>query len=322
MRRCVKCSFAFLCSFIALPRVALGAWCADGLHELGHDTAQPVEVIHAETPLLSQTLGNKLGYFGLYHTCLILAQGSGANRQNWTLEFEANNPTSTIGAMVPEINGTKLIWRNAGRWCLTKGVKWGRDHWSHAFTLVGKLQGPDATTLFQKLLPALNGTVLDERPVYQLWRVDKRVWPWEQEQNLIPEVTCGNGVQFFLHSAQEMMKLPQDFKFKISRIVIDANEVEAVDASDPAAWAEIVAHYKDLANIFADPSQQLQDAWKFLTLPPKFVYDGNAARGHGVYYRVLGYRFFPFRLEYKAVSLTGLPWSRVGHHTSQNSIVV
>lgn len=309
--------------WLGTANAAPSAWCSEGVHELDLDDSLPVVVHHAEAPLLSNSpsVGKKLGYLGIFHTCLVFSQGATAESQRyWTLEFDAANPASVLGAMLPEVNGTRLVWRNHARWCLTKGILWGRGHWSHAFTAVATATAKGIQRIFRNFMadPEEGGNTTTApdgggaRPTYNLFRVDQHSWwPWTKERTLISDVTCVEGPHWFLNwgATTGSLTLTQlNFVMRGTTVILHADRVEPVDTSDLAAWADVVAYYSRQVAVFEAGSAWERIRRIFRAVPVRYVYDGNAAGGKGVYYRLHGNRFPFVTFKYKAQPLHPPPW--------------
>merc|ERR1712232_1329901 len=77
------------------------------------------------------------GYLNWYHTALVFRQNqSSGEAEYWTLEFDST-ADSLFSTIAPSINGTDLVWGNLdARYCLRKGLYWGREHWRKSFEMV------------------------------------------------------------------------------------------------------------------------------------------------------------------------------------------
>ncbi|CAE7907541.1 unnamed protein product, partial [Symbiodinium microadriaticum] len=94
-------------------------------------------------------------------------------------------------------------------------------HWSKMFDLALQLTSTQATKIFTDLIPSVNRTAHQSRPLYQLWRVTRR----EPEQTLIKDITCGDGINWILHFASTRLQVPVEagFELKFTSILFHAD---------------------------------------------------------------------------------------------------
>mmetsp|Transcript_43681 Transcript_43681/g.79704 ORF Transcript_43681/g.79704 Transcript_43681/m.79704 type:complete len:321 (-) Transcript_43681:35-997(-) len=282
-------TLGWLFSLAALwaTRVEASAWCEAGLKvpDLKPDAqgdAQPsVEVILAQAPLFSvnPAIGQKLGLIGLYHTALVLRQ----DERNWTLEFDS--VTNVFGAIMPELSGESMVWKNAARYCLTSGIYNGRAHWTKSFDVVMRLTASQTQQLFHDFVGPLNRTDPHAHPLYQLWRLTVK------EQAVVPDITCGDGVRWFLHAGLGLnASLVPGFVFKSTQTFVHAEAVEIVNMSAPGVLQDVVAYYAEWNRLVAGNQSALERAETVMhLLPMRYVYDSNAR----VYYRLF-HNHFPW----------------------------
>jgi hypothetical protein len=288
-------------------------FCTEGISpSQANFSDEPVEVIFAQAPLFSNNLkiGQKGKYLNLYHSCLVLAQGAGASRRYWTLEFDYTGG-NLLQSLTPEFKsnpetGLPMVWHNDARYCLTEGVLWGEKHWSKTFRILFAVTPAQMRQAFTDFIGTVNSTVPDTKPQYQLWRVAKR---WPDTEMLVQDTTCADGAVWFLNhftSTQNVM-LPQDFEFRATVVKINADHVTAIDTSDKSQVDNMVAYYKlaaDVINSNATMEERLFDVLELALGGRKYVYDSNSK----VYYELKGNKFPWVSFVYAQYSIMGPPW--------------
>jgi len=292
-------------------------WCATGIAvpDFAEDAGvtPTVNAYVVQSPLFSTNphIGKKLGLFDLYHTAMVFRQEiPGQEPRNWTVEFDS--VTNVLGAVLPKIDNGTLSWNNDARYCVTPGVLWGEAHWSKMFDLALQLTSVQATKIFTDLIPSVNRTAHQSRPLYQLWRVTRR----EPEQTLIKDITCGDGINWILHFASTRLQVPVEasFELKFTSILFHADRLNPV-AVGSEQWPDVVKYFEGMIQAMASHQTLLERLLEMLHLMPvHFVYDSNAK----AYFQVIGNHFPWLSAEYRTVPLEGPPWLE----GSQESVVV
>lgn len=223
-------------------------WCSTGMSQpdFAEDSDQPsIDVILVQAPLFSSDpkIGQKLRWFGMFHTALVLSQQlPGVPPQNWTLELAA--VTNVIASTLPRIVDEDLIWDNDARYCVTPGILWGREHWTQSYEVVTRLTARQGRKVFADFVLPLNASGHKRRPLYQLWRVASRSDP---KTDFIKDLTCGDGVSWFLKHAQLLgAPLPSDFTFKSTKVDILADRIKPVNRSSPDEWSQVVDYFRGM----------------------------------------------------------------------------
>jgi len=304
-------------------------FCLDGISAPDFSRDSQVDVIFAQAPLFSTNpkIGEKLGLLNLFHSSLLFAQGEGASRRYWTLEFDFIGG-NLIRGLIPEIvvnqssHVESLEWHSAARYCLTNGLLWTRKHWSKRFDVLMSLPADDAARAFHDFMSAYNSTSSNDAGAqYQLWRVAKtNIWG-DVEATFVKDTTCADGAVWFAHYLSTIAKVgsaaPIDLRATV--VVVEATHVEAVNTNDVDEWRNIVDFYKKLTDLTSGNSSIVH---KLVVLAEvfferKYVYDSNV----GVYYAVYG-NYVPWmRWEYAHFPLTGPPWgaAKVGLQSVNSS---
>lgn len=288
------------------------AFCSGGVQDidLQEDNGKTsVNVMIAQAPLLSDVpqIGNKLGWFGAYHTSVIFRQDLGGITipKYWTLEFDGI-AGSVFNLMMPEVVGDQLKWNSDARFCLTRNIMWGRDHWSKAFDSVAALTANQTKQLFQEFVRPLNASSHGVKPQYQMWRVAKQNTKGESLGDvLVGDVTCSNGPSWLLHYVQTHfgVQTPPGYVYRSSSAVMHAATIEPVNSTDPFEWAKVVNYYKQMAGLLGKSSKldKLWDLFQFLR--HEYVYDTNEQK----YFRLHGNRFPWYRMEYLSTPIVQGP---------------
>eukprot|EP00439_Symbiodinium_sp_Y106_P039898 s2022_g4.t2 len=259
-------------------------WCATGIAV--PDFAEDAGV----TPTVNAYVVQKLGLFDLYHTAMVFRQEiPGQEPRNWTVEFDS--VTNVLGAVLPKIDNGTLSWNNDARYCVTPGVLWGEAHWSKMslgwhcicsrsyfilillqsvanftlFDLALQLTSVQATKIFTDLIPSVNRTAHQSRPLYQLWR----------------DITCGDGINWILHFASTRLQVPVEasFELKFTSILFHADRLNPV-AVGSEQWPDVVKYFEGMIQAMASHQTLLERLLEMLHLMPvHFVYDSNAKAG-------------------------------------------
>lgn len=290
-------------------------FCLDGISSAEFANNEPVEVIIAQAPLFSTNpaIGDKLKYLNLYHSTIIFAQGS-SKRRYWTLEFDytgGNVLKAIVPQMVPNASapgGVSMIWNNDARFCLSNGLKWGREHWSKTYESVTNISAVKAQSAFKSFISTANGTARGMQPQYQLWRVAHTGLLGHVKQTFVEDITCNNGAIWFLHhlSTVEGAALRAEFAFRGTATILKAHRVEEVSPDDPKKAEAMVHYFQTLSDMVVSNKSM---AHKFLdlmewTIERKFVYEPNTK----VYYELFG-SFLPWiEFKYFEFPLMGPPW--------------
>jgi len=309
--------FTFLClQLLSVQGQNAAHWCATGIKQphFAHDEGHPpsIDIILAQSPLFanSPTFGRKLGLLNLFHTALVLTQqvpGTSVVR-NWTVEFDPT--TNVLGAVLPKaITNTGMVWDNDARFCVTDGVLWGEGHWSKSYKVVMRVSAAQARRVFKEFVLPLNTTAHNNKPTYQLWKVESNDKP---EKTLIKDITCGDGALWILHwlATAAGAQAHADFEFRSTTITFHADRVEKVNIHNATEWAGVVQQFQDMVTLAGKGTsipERLDEAWKAFA-PVKYVYDSNS----GTYFHVIGNRFPFFQVGYELIPLQGPPWSILG----------
>jgi len=301
---------------LSLARCCLASdsWCATGIEarsaDFGWDWGRPsVDIVVAQAPLFSSNpgIGQKLKWFNMYHTAVILQQDGrvigGANR---TLTIEFDSVTNVAGAALPgNITGDELIWSNDARFCITRGVLWGPEHWTKTFDAVARVTAHQAQRLLSDFVWHLNHTEHGAKPSYQLWKVVSGISG--QEQTLVPDITCGQGVAWVLNYATTKLgaTLRTGFELRYTTTVLNVGHIEPVNVSDVSEWRSLVEFYKLQKQV----TQSGTSTWQkildlFRVLPAKYVYDSNAK----VYYKLFDCAFPWVEVQYDVTPIEAPPW--------------
>jgi len=280
-------------------------WCNTGIAvpDFEDDGGAPsVDVFVVQSPLFSTnpTIGQKLGWFDLYHTGIVLRQQlPGASPRNWTVEFDS--VTNVLGAVLPQIDNATLSWNNDARYCVTTGVLWGEAHWSKMFDKAMQLTSRQAQRIFSDFIPSVNNTAHNNRPLYQLWRAEDR-----EDKLLVKDITCGDGVNWFLHFANLQLGVPvlEGFELKFTSIVFHADRLTSIDVGGEE-WPNVVKYFQGMVDALEAKESKFGRLLDFLHLVPvHYVYDGNAK----AYFKVVGNHFPWMSARYRTASLEGPPW--------------
>lgn len=265
-------------------------FCTNGISELQLQEDGVVDVILAQAPLFSTSpqIHDRLGnYFGMYHTSIVFAQG---DKSYWTLEFDFVGG-SILRGLIPEIHNKSLIWRNDARYCLTKGLLWGRGHWNKTFEVVAQLTAHQASRAFEDLVLKVNSTAHGAWPQYQLWRVARPTGIFDRPKGniLVQDITCGDGAMWVLHYIATTLNVPlqKGLRFRSTATVLLADAVQAVDTSDPKQMEDVIQYFTEMAALTKNTSALDKVLDVLDLLPPRYAYDTNRR----VYYRLMGSRF-------------------------------
>lgn len=286
---CAQCQVYDFCT-VGVPKA-----------DFAEDEGVPsIEVILAVAPLFSTNpkIGSSLGQLGLYHTAIILAQGSGTSRHYWTLEFDSTKGSIIHGA-VPTIRGEQLSWDNDARYCLTDGLLWGRGHWKKEFDHVATITKQQAQRVFNELVLPINSSTHGGFPQYQLWRVVRTPGlrlPKGAEgslrqhflniNTLVGDVTCADGINWVLHFITKDLGVPlrQGFQYRGTTVWANADHIEAVDTSNPEVWQDVLAYFKRQGHLVSGPSFLGELVSLPGIFPIKYIYSANK----NMYYRLHG----------------------------------
>jgi len=267
-----------------------------------------VDVIVVQAALLSinPKIGQLFGRMNWYHTALVFKQIDGAGQDRyWTLEFDATVEGSTFAASVPAIDGDNLTWGNTdARFCLTDGILWGRDHWKKSWDTAMSLTAAQARRTFREAVAPINASQHGEGPQYQLFAVEatKR----EGGALLLKDMTCGDGVSWFLYYASTLnhVAVRRDFRLRTTRILFKAKDVVAIDSNNPEWHSVMVRSYNELIRFFSGPILTKPLAFVHY-VPARGLYDTNS----GVYYRIHHHAGDFVHFEYVQVPICATPWS-------------
>eukprot|EP00930_Biecheleria_cincta_P055804 TRINITY_DN42073_c0_g1_i1.p2 TRINITY_DN42073_c0_g1~~TRINITY_DN42073_c0_g1_i1.p2 ORF type:complete len:322 (+),score=74.47 TRINITY_DN42073_c0_g1_i1:67-1032(+) len=311
-------SFVWL-AWLQVPMAQAASWCDTGIHQLNFvsDADQPsIDVIVAQSPLFASNpkIGKKLGWFNMYHTALVLSQRiPGQAAKNWTVEFDS--VTNVLGAVLPEMNGTELTWNNDARFCITEGVLWGEAHWSKTFEVAMRITASQAHKVIQDFVMPLNSSVHHEKPLYQLWKVVKRD---KEEEILVRDITCGDGVNWFLNYANKALgvQLESGFSLSFTSIVFRVDRVEPVKTDNATEWAKVIKYFQEVVEFAAKGESILQRGEILLKLMPlKYVYDSNSK----TYFEAIGDSFPWFSARFDKKALEGPPWTTASGKMADDS---
>jgi len=289
-------------------------FCEQGIKNplLAEDGGQPsISVIVAQAPLFSTNhyIGKSAGLFGLFHTALVLEQGVNGTQQYWTLEFDIAGKSIVTG-VVPQIisgpSGDKLFWDCDVRYCLTRGLLWGRKHWTKSFETVLHATKAQVELAFAAVVHPVNSSLHGMGFRYQPWLVARTKLLDRPNDILIKDITCTDGVNWFVHHlVMKLGILPKhDWILRGTSIVVRSNAVLPVNTENLWEWRDVVQYYKkfaELTNPKVSLLRKIEDVFKLL--PIKYVYDANS----GIYYKVLDNSFLWAHSEYYNVPLSGPP---------------
>lgn len=319
-------SLAMRCTTLLLPLLGLAGaqdykFCTTGISTTNFEDNEPIDVIVAQAPLFSTNpkVGGLFGIIGGYHSSIVFAQ----DKRYWTLEFD-NTAPSFIDGVAPMLlknstsaSGVSLGWRNDARYCLSEGLKWGRKHWIKRFDIVTTISADQARHAFTDFVYPVNSTRHGMQPQYQLWRVVSSDFFGRIKKTLVKDITCADGVQWFLNYLKSDLKAPfaADFSFKATVAIYKARSVEQVNTDDPAELYEMLQYWRSLDDLTLGkktiPGRLL--AFVRMMFRHKYVYDNNA----GVYYRLFGWGTWLPMAHYIDFPLEGPPSMRTS--TSQGS---
>jgi len=300
------------------------AFCTDGISATNFVDGEPIDVIVGQAPLFSTNpkIGQKFGLVNAYHSSLIFAQGSGDARRFWTLEFD-NTAGSFLNGIVPKIvsntsavGGVSFHWSNDARYCLSEGLKWGREHWSKRYDVITSITSDQAKSAF-KFVSAVNSTI----PQYQLWHVTTTDFFGRPKKMLVKDITCADGVVWFLHYLKTALDVPvpSDFVLKATSVLWKARSIAPVNINDPVQLNKMWTFYRNLEDLTSGGKSipgRLRDLWRF-AFGHKFVYDTGAH----VYYELLGFSsWFPWP-HYVEYPLAGPVWMDAARPVSAAAIV-
>jgi len=263
-----------------------------------------VDVIVAQAPLFSnvQLIGDKLGWWGMFHTALVFRQTSNGTTRFWTLEFDAAH--NVVDAVLPMIvNGTngsqpQLVWRSDARYCLTEDSKplLGRWHWTKTYKVAAVVNKQQLHRTFQDVVWRFNGTEPGTGPQYQLWGYVPEVADMQ-----IKDVMCADGVAWVLHylaSNVAVEALAGLHDYRGTTLQSRAYSLEIVNMSDANESAAVVAYYElQIELVRGNSAGGGKASWLtrildvFAVVPMQFVHDANTK----TYYRVIGQHFPYFR---------------------------
>lgn len=309
-------------AWLQLPMAQAAGWCDTGIAQpdFEDDADHPsIDVIVAQSPLFASNpkIGKKLGWFNLYHTALVLSQRiPGQVPRNWTVEFDS--VTNVLGAVLPQVNGTQLAWNNDARYCITEGVLWGEAHWSKQFKVAMRVTASQARKVVKDFLLPLNRSVHHEKPLYQLWKIVTRD---NKEDVLVGDITCGDGVNWFLNYANKFLRVQLETEFSPSytSFVFRVDKVEPVKTQDATEWAKVVKYFQEMIQFAGKGQSVLQRGEDLLKLMPlKYVYDSNS----DTYFEVFGDNFPWFQARYEKRALEGPPWTAHGTLADKSTLVV
>jgi len=261
-----------------------------------------VDIILAQAPLFSvnPAIGKKMGWIGMYHSAIILAQ----NERFWTLEFAA--VTNVLSTALPTIRGDELTWSNDARYCITEGILWGREHWSETYDVVMTVNSAHARRAISDFVGSINTTSHGSKPQYQMFKVVSDGL-FEQKKTLIDDITCSQGIVWFLDYIARVLGVPprKGFKLRLTSTEVHARSVELVNTTVEKEWADVVDYFKHMASL-AEGASPLQIVWRLATLKIKYIYDANDE----VYYRIHGNHFPSFWTTFHKKTLVPPPWQR------------
>mmetsp|Transcript_27019 Transcript_27019/g.58823 ORF Transcript_27019/g.58823 Transcript_27019/m.58823 type:complete len:340 (+) Transcript_27019:24-1043(+) len=311
--RCVVLTFLTL-----LPLQAQGSFCTEGINsmELVEDNDQAsVEVIVVQAPLLStnKKIGQKLGWFGMYHSAVVFRQDGGKSYgpSYWTLEFEFVAGSMMKGLM-PAFNGSQLVWNNDAKFCLTEGILWGREHWTKSFDVLYKITARQLQALMQEMVLPVNSTAHGQKPQYQAFRVERTPGNGVPDGDvLISDVTCSQGVSWVLHFFKTSFNLdpPAGYFYRATVGVMHADSIEPVNTTNAVEWAKVLRYYSSLTTLLGpSDASALEKFWDaFEVIRHEYVYDTNAE----VYFKIQGNSFPWFHPKYVPVKIEAAPKAKV-----------
>lgn len=272
-------------------------WC-NGTAEPDLDDDTNMTIIYAQAPLLSTNpkVGQNLKFLHFFHTALILNQG----HRYWTLEFDA--AANLPGAISPTIEGDKLIWDLAARWCLWEGIYHNHSHWTTRFDTVASITPSQFRSLMTDFVAPLNSTNGSAFPQYNLWRVESRSKPTE---TLVQDITCGNGVTWAINYLRDEHKVAfAPVLLQVTRISINAEAIRHVNTSVPNEWSKVMEYYSAFVKECSGKTSLLEHILLFFQVTPfRYVYDANTQS----YVEILGNRIPYFRADYEEIKDTASP---------------
>jgi len=310
-------------------RAQIYSFCKDGISETNFGDNEPIDVIVAVSALFSTNpkLGRVTGLFGMYHGSLIFGQGTGESRRYWTLEFD-NTATNFVSGIVPDIvsnstspGGASLNWHNDARYCLEEGVKWGIKHWGKRFDVVASITVDQARKAFTHFVSVVNTTSHGMRPQYELFRVVDTDFFGASKNTLVKEITCFDGVAWFLHYLKSALgvALPADFVLEGTVVSLKAHSLKRVNTDDPTEMTEMLRYWRILADVTSEdqsPLGKALDMVKYVS-SDKYVYDNGA----GVYYRLSGSSSWFPSVHYMEIPLVTPPSMRASESASLAIVV-
>lgn len=273
----------------------------------------------AQSPLFASNpkIGKKLGWFNLYHTALVLSQRiPGQVPRNWTVEFDS--VTNVLGAVLPKIDGTQLVWNNDARYCITEGVLWGEAHWTKQFRVAMRVTASQARKVVKQFVLPLNRSAHGKKPLYQLWKIVTRD---TKEDLLVRDITCGDGANWFLNYANKFLsvQLESEFSLKSTSFVFRVDKVEPVRTQNATEWDKVVNYFVEMIKFAGKGQSVLERGEDLLKLMPlKYVYDSNS----NTYFEVFGDNFPWFKARYDDRALEGPPWSAHSMMANESTLVV
>jgi hypothetical protein len=287
----------------------------DGISAPDFADDQIVEVIWAQAPLFSTVpqIGQKLAKFDMYHSAIVLAQGANLTRRYWTLEFDMTSgriATSLAPTIIGDSIGasnSSFKWDVDARYCLTPGLKWSRKHWTEHFEIVTSVSSDQAMEAFTEFIPMANGTTPGSQPQYQPLQVSVSNF-FGKPKTVVQDTTCTDGALWFLQylSSRHNAAMPPNFKFKGTRAVIKAKQLQKVDLTDPQSKARTMKYFKllgELISLSRSPLHDLINAVEFVA-ESKYLYDAS----DNAYYEVIGLEFPWVKFEYVEYALQAYPW--------------
>jgi len=163
-----------------------------------------------------------------------------------------------------------LLWdKSAARWCMTKGILWGVDHWKKSYEVIGSISRSIFFDTHNHLIEPTNSTNSMAAPIYNAWHVWKRT---PQDEDIVTDYTCGNGavwVRDYLLSRGVDITGEQ----RVTRIEVNVDSVDRVGPKDQE-WTDVVNFYKSLQDCFSGGGNMVDKMLALLNaLPLQYAYE-------------------------------------------------
>lgn len=187
-----------------------------------------------------------------------------------------------------------LIWdRNAARWCLTKGILWGTDHWKKSYEIIASIPRSMFFGIDKDLIQPTNSSDPLAPPLYNTWHVWKRT---PKDLDVSTDVTCANGagwVRDYLLAQGVSVTGTQ----RITRVEVNVEDVDRV-GPESDEWSDVVSFYQGLQGCFQGASMVDNMLALLNALPLKYAYEPSN-RTHP-YLKLKGLDgFLPEKIRYK-----------------------